>query len=480
MMRRMLFALAVVLSFVPAPLRAADVKPNVIFILCDDLGYGDVGAYGQKRIKTPNIDRLAAGGMRFTQHYAGSTVCAPSRACLLGGRHTGHNFVRGNPGSAVKDYKGDTALPADSFTFGKMFKQAGYRTAVIGKWGMGALNTTGWPTKQGFDYFFGYSGHKDAHDYYPPHLWRNNEKVPLEGKQYSHDLIGADALKWVRETAGGAGANRGAANDAGANGAGAGEPFMLYLCFTIPHAKMQVPDLGPYAKEDWPENEKTFAAMMTRMDASVGKLLDLLAELKIDRNTLVLFSSDNGPHSEGKHGPEFFNSNGRLRGIKRDMYEGGIRVPLIARWPGKIKAGSTSDHVSAFWDFVPTAAELLNVPPPSDTDGISYLPTLLGQAGKQKKHENLYWEFQERGGKQAVRFGDWKAVRVNVSKDADAPIELYDLSKDVGEKNDVAAAHPEVVKRAAELLRADHEPSAIFPLFPDQLQAAGTKQRAGD
>jgi arylsulfatase A-like enzyme len=466
-MRWICFVLALVLAFVAiaAPAHAADLKPNVIFILCDDLGYADIGPYGQKKIKTPNIDRLAAEGMRFTQHYAGSTVCAPSRSCLLTGRHTGHAVVRGNPGSAVKDYKGDTALPADSFTFGKMFKQAGYNTAIIGKWGMGAIKTTGWPSKQGFDFFFGYSGHRDAHEYYPPHLWRNDEKIPLDGKQYSHDLIGAETLKWLRET------SPKAAGD---------KPFMLHLTFTIPHSKMQVPDLGPYENEKWPQNEKTFAAMITRMDASVGKVLDLLKELKIDDNTLVLFSSDNGPHTEGKHEPEFFDGNGPLRGIKRDMYEGGIRVPFIARWPGKIKAGSTTDHVSAFWDFVPTAAELLQASPPKNTDGISYLPTLLGQAEKQKKHDHLYWEFQERGGKQAVRFGEWKAVRLDVSKNADAPIELYDLSKDLGEKNSVAAEHPDVVKKAAELLRKNHEPSMLFPLFPDELKATEKRGRAGD
>jgi arylsulfatase A-like enzyme len=459
----LIVAVAAAADYAPAQQQA---KPNVIFILCDDLGYADIGPYGQKKIKTPNLDRFAAEAMRFTQHYAGSTVCAPSRSCLLTGQHTGHAVVRGNPGSAVKDYKGDTALPADSRTFAKMFKQAGYNTAIIGKWGMGAKQTTGWPSKQGFDFFFGYSGHRDAHEYYPPHLWRNDEKVALNGKEYSHDLIGAEALKWLRETAPKAAADK---------------PFMLYLTFTIPHSKLQVPDLGAYAKEKWPENEKAFAAMITRMDASVGKVLDTLKDLKVDDNTLVLFSSDNGPHGEGaKHDPDFFDGNGPLRGIKRDLYEGGIRVPFLARWPGKIKGGSTTDHVAAFWDFVPTAAELLQTAAPPDTDGISYLPTLLGQSDKQKKHDHLYWEFQERGGKVAVRFGNWKAVRVDVSKNADAPIELYDLSKDLGEKHDVAAEHPEIVKHAAELLRKNHQPSAIFPLFPDELKAADTKPRPGD
>jgi arylsulfatase A-like enzyme len=460
-----LLALIVALALLAGNAGAQQAKPNVIFILCDDLGYADIGPYGQKKIRTPNLDRLAAEGMRFTQHYAGSTVCAPSRSCLLTGKHTGHAVVRGNPGSAVKDYKGDTALPADSLNFAKMFKQAGYHTAIIGKWGMGAKQTTGWPLKQGFDFFFGYAGHGDAHQYYPAHLWRNDDKVALDGKQYSHDLIGAEALNWLREFA---------------PQTAAAKPFMLYLTFTIPHSKMQVPDLGPYANENWPENEKTFAAMITRMDASVGKVLDTLKELKVDENTLILFTSDNGPHTEGKHDPEFFDGNGPLRGIKRDLYEGGIRVPFLARWPGKIKPGSTTDHIAAFWDFLPTAAELVQAAPPPGTDGISYLPTLLGQADKQKKHDHLYWEFQERGGKVAVRFGNWKAVRVDVSQNADAPIELYDLSKDLGEKHNVAAENPEVVKKAAELLRANHQPSEMFPLFPNELKAAGKKQRAGD
>ena len=437
--------------------RAAD-RPNVIIILCDDLGYGDVGAYGQKKIRTPNIDRLAAEGMRFTQHYAGSTVCAPSRACLLTGQHTGHTAVRGNPSSAVKKTPGDTPLPADTFTFAKLFNESGYTTAIIGKWGMGHPGTSGEPSKQGFDYFFGHAGHRDAHEYYPPHLWRNAQKLALDGTQYAHDLIAEEALRWLRDHA------------------VADKPFMLYLTFTIPHAKLQVPDLAPYENEDWPDNEKKFAAMMTRLDASVGQVLDLLQELKLDEKTLVIFTSDNGPHTEGGHDPDFFDSNGPLRGIKRDMYEGGIRVPFIARWPGKIAAGSKSEHVAAFWDFLPTAAELLQVKI-SAVDGISYLPTLLGHDDRQSKHEHLYWEFQERGGKQAVRFGNWKGIRLDVSSNADAPIELYDLSTDLAETNNLAARHPDLVAQAATLMHQSRRPSENFPLLPEEKKKVSESRR---
>src|SRR5688572_20484933 len=259
--------------------------PNVVFILCDDLGYGDIGPYGQQKIKTPNLDRFAREGLRFTQHYAGSTVCAPSRACLLTGQHTGHTVVRGNPGSAVKSAPGDTALRADTLTFAKLFKQAGYQTAIIGKWGMGHPGTSGAPAKQGFDHFFGYAGHKDAHEYYPPHLWRNGEKVPLDGKQYAHDLITEEALKWVESAK--------------------AKPFMLFLTFTTPHSKLQVPDKGEYQNESWPESEKKFAAMISRMDASVGQLMETLKRMGIDDKTLMIFSSDNGPHTEGGHDPTF-------------------------------------------------------------------------------------------------------------------------------------------------------------------------------
>jgi arylsulfatase A len=431
-------------------------KPNVIFILADDLGYGDLGCYGQQKIKTPNLDALAAQGMRFTQHYAGSPVCGPSRTCLLMGRHTGHNYVRGNPGQATsKPKNGDIPQPANAFSVAKLYKQNGYRTAVIGKWGFNAPGTPGDPKIQGFDYFFGYANHGEAHEYYPDHLRRNEQRVELDGKQYSHDLIAEEALKFVRENA--------------------QQSFFLYFTPTIPHSKLQVPDIEPYTKENWPQPEKKFAAMITRMDRDIGRLTALLKELKIDQKTIVMFSSDNGPHKEGGHSPDFFDSNGPLRGIKRDTYDGGIRVPFIVSWPGHVAAGATSDHISAFWDFLPTSAELLGVSPPPNLDGISYLPSLLGKA-KAHEHEALYWEFQEQGGKQGLRFGNYKAVRVDVSSNEDAPIELYDVSKDIGETTNIAAQNPELVKKAADLLEKNHEPSQLFPLFPDEIKGAPPKK----
>jgi arylsulfatase A-like enzyme len=438
---------------------AGAARPNVIFILSDDLGYGDLGCYGQQKIKTPNIDRLAREGVRFTQAYAGSPVCGPSRCTLLTGLHTGHSFVRGNPGQSrgFEDRVGDPPLPADTFTFAKLYKDAGYRTAVIGKWGMGNPGTSGDPKNQGFDSFFGYATHVDAHDYYPDHLWRNEQKVPLDGKTYSHDLIADEGRKFVRDSV------------------AAKQPFLLYHTFTIPHSKMTPPTMAPYENEKWPDNEKKFAAMITRMDGDVGKLLDLLKELKVDDNTLVVFTSDNGPTKEG-HSAEFFDSNGPLRGIKRDVYEGGIRVPFIARWPGHVPAGKTSDLRTAFCDWLPTSAELLGASAPAKTDGISILPALLGKPG-QKHHDALYWEFQEQGGKQAIRFGDWKAVRLNVSTNADAPIELYDLSSDLGETKDLAADKPDIVAQAKKLLAENHVRSDRFPLFPDELAANPKKPR---
>ncbi|HOB31365.1 MAG TPA: arylsulfatase [Verrucomicrobiota bacterium] len=429
---------------------ASPSRPNVIFILADDLGYGDIGCYGQKRIRTPNIDRLAEQGMRFTQAYAGSTVCAPSRCSLMTGKHTGHATVRGNRGSRPKEM----ALTAEEPTIAEVFKAAGYSTALIGKWGVGENDTTGAANRKGFDLFFGYQTQFAAHDYYPGFLWRNNERYLLpgneDGKQvtYSHDVLMKEALAYVRE-------NR-------------NRPFFLYLAVTIPHANneahpngMQVPTNAPYANEDWPEPEKNFAAMITRMDDGVGSLLSLLQELGIDDRTLVIFTSDNGPHSEGGHRSEFFQSSGGLRGQKRDMYEGGIRVPLIARWPGRIKAGTVSDQIVAFWDFLPTFADLTGQPPPKDIDGISILPALL--ENKPVPHPPLYWEFHERGFFRAVRAGNWKGVSLDPAK----PLELYDLSRDPAETNNVAAVHPEVVKELEAILRRERTPSEIWPTSID-------------
>jgi arylsulfatase A-like enzyme len=428
-------------------------RPNVIFILADDLGYGDLGCYGQKKLKTPNLDRLAAQGMRFTQAYAGSTVCAPSRCVLMTGRHTGRCRVRGNA---------RVPLEPEDVTVAEILKAAGYVTALVGKWGLGDDSTTGAPNLQGFDHFFGYLDQHHAHNYYPDYLWRNRAKVPLKGNVigkhdnvavkrsvYSPDLLTEEALKFIE-------GNK-------------TKPFFLYLAYTLPHANnergrvegngMEVPDDAPYTDEPWPQAQKNHAAMITRMDRDVGRLMAKLRELGIDGDTVVFFSSDNGPHREGGADPLFFLSAGPLRGFKRSLHEGGVRVPMIVRWPGRIKAGAVSDHVWAFEDFLPTAAELAGAKAPAGIDGISVLPTLLGE-GEQRRHDFLYWEFHEGGFQQAVRAGDWKALR----KKLGSPLELYDLKADVGEKTDVAARHPDVVQRIEAYLRTARTDSPHWPV----------------
>ncbi|MCP4263188.1 MAG: arylsulfatase [Planctomycetes bacterium] len=445
--------------------RATSIKtkrPNIIFILADDLGYGDVGCFGQKTVQTPNIDRLAAEGMRFTDHYAGSTVCAPSRCCLMTGLHSGHALVRGNARVPLR--------PSD-VTVAELLKQAGYTTGIIGKWGLGEPDTTGIPNRQGFDYWFGYLNQRHAHNYYPTYLWRNQQKFELENEvnhiiggrdrtpggvatkrvDYSHDLCAEEALRFVEK-------NR-------------DRTFFLYLPFTIPHANneagnkgMEVPSHGPYADRNWAEPHKGHAAMITRMDGDIGRLMAKLKALGLDENTFVFFSSDNGPHKEGGADPAFFKSSGSLRGYKRALYEGGIRVPTIARWPGRIKAGSVTDHISAFWDFLPTCCDLADVKTPEGIDGISMLPTLLGQSSKQKKHEFLYWEFHEQGKRQAIRMGDWKGVRLNVAKNPNGPIELYYLKNDIGERQNVAKKHPQIVAKIEDLMRSARTPSENWPL----------------
>jgi arylsulfatase A-like enzyme len=425
--------------------------PNIIFILADDLGYGDLGCYGQRQIQTPNLDRLALEGMRFTQCYAGSTVCAPSRCCLMTGRHTGHATIRGN---AL------VPLRPEEVTAARVLKSAGYATGLIGKWGLGEPGSTGVPNHKGFDYFFGYLNQVHAHNYYPDYLWKNQEKVPVAGNvvknnvasarsQYSHDLFTREALEFVEGHA--------------------KEPFFLYLAFTIPHANnergrlegngMEVPSDAPYSDRPWPSVEKNKAAMITRLDADVGRLLKRLKELGLEDKTIVFFTSDNGPHKEGGVDPKFFHSSGGLRGIKRDLYEGGIRVPMVVRWPGKIKAGTVSDQVWAFWDFLPTATELVGAKAPPDVDGISITPTLLG-TGAQKQHEFLYWEFHERGSTQAVRMGNWKAIRPKPG----IPLALYDLTQDITEMENVAAKHPEVAAKIEEYLKGVRTESPQWPL----------------
>ncbi len=452
---------ALFLGCIAGNLRAAPpaAKPNVVFIICDDLGYGDVGPYGQKKIKTPHIDRLAKGGMLFTQAYSGSTVCAPSRSCLMTGQHTGRTPIRANPRySRGWDRKqGDVPMPADAVTFPKLFKQAGYSNAAIGKWGLGRSGTSGDPNKHGFDLFFGYADHGAAHEYYPEFLWRNDQRVDLKDKQYSHDLFAGEALEFIRKQK--------------------DNPFLLYLAFTIPHSKLQVPNVEPYANESWPEHEKKFAAMITRMDGDVGRLMALLEELKIADHTLIAFTSDNGPHEEGKHSPDFFDSNGPLRGNKRDVTEGGIRVPLIVRWPGKVAAGARSDLLVGNWDVLPTFAELLNAKPPANIDGVSILPTLLGKPDQQQ-HDYLYWEFNEQGGKQALRSGDWKALRVEMLKNPNGPLKLYNLKDDIGETRDVATQHPDVVARIEKLMAEAYVPTDRFERWSPGTE--GRRGRAGN
>ena len=436
---------------------AAEQKPNVIFILADDLGYGDVGCFGQTKIQTPNLDRLAAEGTRFTSFYAGSTVCAPSRCSLMTGYDMGKAFIRGNSKQNLR--------PQD-LTVAELMKQAGYTTGLIGKWGLGHEGSTGVPTRQGFDYFFGYLDQHHAHNYYPAFLMRNEQRVELENVvpgegdfgsgvatkkvTYSHDLLAEEALQFVDKNK--------------------DKPFFLYYALTIPHANneardegMEVPDYGINKHKDWPEPQKGHAAMITLMDRDIGRLVERLEQHGIADNTLIIFSSDNGPHREGGNNPDFADSNGPLRGIKRELTEGGIRVPTIARWPGHVPAGTTSEFAGAFWDFLPTMAELVGSEDslPEDIDGISILPALLGKNAEQKQHDFLYWAFYERGGAQAGRMGKWKAVQQPI----DTPVRLYNLEKDLSEEHDVAAQHPEITQKMIELMEESYVPSETWQ-FP--------------
>lgn len=430
-------------------------RPNIIYILADDLGYGDLGCYGQKTLTTPNLDRMAAEGMRFTQHYAGSTVCAPSRCVLLTGLHTGHCRVRGN---------GPGQLLDEDVTIAEVLKQAGYRTGCVGKWGIGNPPPLDDPQRQGFDYFYGYVNMFHAHNFYPEFIIRNGERVALRNEvepqwkdsdgrgiatkrvDYVPDLVTAEALSFIERHR--------------------DEPFFLYFAMNVPHANneagrssrlergMEVPSFGEFADREWPAPEKGFASMIRNLDGDVGKVLAKLKELDIDENTLVIFSSDNGPHQEGGHEMPFFDSNGQLQGMKRDLYEGGIRVPMIARWPTGIQAGSVSPHVSGFQDILPTLTQLAGADAPTN-DGLSMVPTLLGQ-GDQPQHDYLYWEFLEKGGRQAVLQGKWKGIRLETEKNPNGPLELYDVSKDIEEAHNLAEQHPEIVAKLAAIMREAH------------------------
>ena len=469
--------------------------PNIVYILADDLGYGDIGAYGQRRARTPSLDDLAAQGMVYSQHYSGSTVCAPSRSVLLTGQHTGNVRIRGNMefgGFLDEEERGQMPLEEEITTLAEVLKNAGYATAAIGKWGLGGPGTTGVPRKHGFDYFFGYLDQKQAHNYFPTHLWENETSVPLNnaffiphaemagtssraedyrdymGNEYAPDVITAAALDWIRENS--------------------GDRFFLYFALSSPHAALQVPDeeVAAYegAWEEIPLNDGEYtphpkpraarAGMVSRMDRDIGRLLETLAELQIDNETLVIFASDNGPGSEGGADLDFFASTAGLRGEKRDLYEGGIRVPMIVRWPGVISPGQTTDHVSAFWDILPTFAELSGQPIPDHADGLSMVPLFLGQP--QPVHNYLYWEFHagsesamgETMSSQAVRLGRWKAVRTFGNRQGGSETELFDLVADPGETANVASLYPDTLEDVFEIFESRTESPFAEWNFPLQ------------
>jgi arylsulfatase A len=463
-------------------------KPNFVFILADDLGYGELGCYGQELIQTPNTDRLASEGMRFTQFYSGSPVCAPSRCVLLTGLHTGHSYVRDNyelGGFLDEEEGGQLPLPPETRTLARMLQQNGYTTGVIGKWGLGGPESSGIPTRQGFDFFYGYLCQKQAHNYYPTHLWRNEEWDTLrnkffhshqkfegdpenpadfekyKGKDYSQDLMAAEALNFIRDNK--------------------DHPFFLYLPFTVPHLSLQVPDEAleiykgqfeeePYLGEDGylphPFPKSAYAAMITRMDEHIGQIMKLLEELDLTDNTVVMFSSDNGATYLSQVKTEFFNSHGGLRGHKGNLYEGGIRIPFIARWPGKINPETVTGHIGGFQDIMPTILEIAGIEIPDDIDGISIVPELTGKEN-QPEHEYLYWEYRSSDGWQAIRSDKWKALRKGIRTDPDAPIELYDLENDFSEKNDVSVEHPEIVEKMKKIMIDAREPSEYFPMVLD-------------
>jgi len=460
-----LYEVILFLGLLTATALNAQGPPNIIYIMTDDLGYGDLGSYGQKVIQTPNIDRLATEGIRFTDHYSGHTVCRPSRLVLWTGEHVGHTQLIGNRPRSL------TGMEA---TVAQQLKKAGYATGGVGKWALGNVNepseidNPGHPNNNGFDYWFGYLNQSNAHNFYPTFLWENKTQVALPGNvissdplargrvavekvTYSHDLMTEAALNFVQKNK--------------------EQPFLLHIHWTIPHANneggrvsgdgMEVPDYGIYAKEDWPNPEKGFAAMISRMDGDVGRLMALLKKLGLDEKTIVFFTSDNGPHQEGGHKHEFFDSNGPLTGFKRSMHDGGIRVPLIARWPGQIAPGQVSAHPSAFWDFLPTACEIAGIEPESKRDGISYLPTLLAAKTPQQKHDYLYWASSEGATAVGVRYGKWKLVKYRPSKKKGRVIvgeddwRLYDLSVDIGESKNIASEHPDLVGKIRSMLKRD-------------------------
>jgi len=423
---------------------AAQRRPNIVFILADDMGVGDLGCYGQKILKTPNIDRLAAEGMRFTSAYAGAMVCAPSRGTLMTGYHLGHATIRNN----WEVYpEGQFPLAARDITVASMLQKAGYRTGICGKWGMGGPGSGSTPVDKGFDFFYGYNCQRQAHRFYVDYLWRNGTKEPIaqspSRRVYAQDLIADASLQFIRD-------NR-------------DRPFFLFCAWTVPHGPYtvnNVPSIAKYKEMEWTDGEKVYATMMDRLDADVGRVMSLLKELRLDDNTLVLFSSDNGPGGGPANNARFGSQMG-LREIKGTLREGGIRVPLIARWPGKVPAGKTTDIATAFWDFLPTAADLAGTSAPKGIDGISIMPAMLGK--KQNAHPYLYWE-QLTPAKltKALRMGEWKAYQAAVG----APVELYNLAADPAESKDVAAAHPDVVKKAEKIFATARVEAVPPPVDP--------------
>ncbi|MGJ1422045.1 arylsulfatase [Sphingobacterium spiritivorum] len=450
-------------------LKAQERKPNIVFILADDLGYGDLGAYGQKQIQTPNIDRLAAEGMKFEQFYAGTSVCAPSRSSLMTGQHTGHTYIRGN---REIEPEGQQPLADSVQTFVQLLQKAGYATGAFGKWGLGMVGTTGAPDQKGFDEFYGYNCQRQSHRYFPTHLWHNDQRVELQGNdlknkvQYAPALIQEQTLRFI---------------DAHKD-----EPFFLFIPTVLPHAELSGIDDEHYQKyvsrfEETPHKgndygpgatvtgyasvakpRATFASMVSRMDAYVGQVLKKLDDLGLTENTIVIFSSDNGAHREGGADPVFFNSSGGLRGYKRDLYEGGIRTPFIVKWPDKVKPHSTSEFTGAFWDVMPTLLDITGAGKARYTDGVSLVPTLLGKTNEQQQHPYLYWEFHEDGGRQAVRTGDWKAVKLQVKNKQKTVTELYNLKKDPAEKKNVAAENPERVRQLENIMNQAHTANPYF------------------
>ncbi|QDT39928.1 arylsulfatase [Stratiformator vulcanicus] len=472
--RRITLCLAVAAFALPAS--AADRPPNVIFMMADDLGYGDLGCYGNEKIRTPHLDRMAGRGMRFTDHYTGFPVCAPSRCSLMTGYHAGHCYIRGNskaPGrpSNYREeiYAGERPIPDETVTLAELFQDADYATAAIGKWGLGYVDSEGDPLAQGFDLYFGFVSQTHAHNHYPTFLRQNDETIRYQGNRrgLSDEVHSQD--EFIRVAKGFITGN-------------SNRPFFLYLPFTIPHVGIQVPEetLAEYAGEfkeepykksrhyaNHPQARAAYAAMITHMDRGIGELVSLVDKLGLTGDTIFIFTSDNGPAVERLAGTDstFFNSSGGLRGRKRSLYEGGIREPLIVQWSGKVPAGTVSDLPTYFPDWMPTLVGLTGIGDgamPADIDGIDFAPTLLGRPEDQVPHEFLYWEFTEGGHKQAVRRGKWKAIRPNTAKSLRT--ELYDLEDDPGETSDVAASHPAVVAELEAIMAREHTPSELFPL----------------